>query len=142
MTDVVCPFDDCDYSGSVGSVEAHISGSGGGEHSGEFGADHRADLVEQAEERLNGGGRPVEATQSGDVTETDEGSGTSSSGAKEGGETATSSGSKVPPTTALIVASLVFGLAAFSGSAGTAVDGDGADDADDQDADPDGGLIG
>jgi hypothetical protein len=137
MTDVVCPFDNCDYSGPVGSVEAHISGSGGGEHRGEFGADHRADLVEQAEEKLNGGGGPAEATESGDVSGTEKGSGPSSSGATEGGGAATSSGSKVPPSKALIGASLLFALAAFTGSSGgTATDG-GADG----DADPDGGLL-
>ena len=140
MTDVVCPFDNCDYSGPVGSVEAHISGSGGGEHRGEFGADHRADLVDQAEEKLNGDGRPpVDATESGDATETDNGGDRSSSGATEGGGTPTSSGSKMPPSKALIGASLLFALAAFTGSTdGAAVDSAAEEDAEE----PDSGLIG
>jgi hypothetical protein len=142
MTDVVCPFDNCDYSGPVGSVEAHISGSGGGEHRGEFGADHRADLVEQAEEKLNGAAVPVESKESGDVTETDKGTDTSSSGATEGGETATPSGSKVPPSKALIGASILFALAAFTGSSGGATTETTADVDADRDAEPDGGLIG
>jgi hypothetical protein len=143
MTDVVCPFDNCDYSGPVGSVEAHISGSGGGEHRGEFGADHRADLVEQAEEKLNGGGVPVESKELGDATETDGRADASSSGATEGGEAATSSGSKVPPSKALIGASLLFALAAFTGSSGgTAVDSAAEEDAEEDAEEPGGGLIG
>jgi hypothetical protein len=138
MTDVVCPFDNCDYSGPVGSVEAHISGSGGGEHRGEFGADHRADLVEQAEEKLNGGGVPVESKESGDVSGMDGGDGASSSGATEGGETPTSSESKVSPSKALIGASVLFALAAFTGSSSGAT----VDQAAEEDADlPDGGLL-
>jgi hypothetical protein len=143
MTDVVCPFDNCDYSGPVGSVEAHISGSGGGEHRGEFGADHRADLVEQAEAKLNGDGwPPVEATESGDVTETDEGDDPRSTGAKETGAAPTSERSKVPPSKALIGASVLFALAAFTGSGAEAATEATTDTDADQDAEPDGGLIG
>jgi hypothetical protein len=137
MAEVECPLNGCDYTGCVGSVEAHISGSQGGGHRGEFGADHRADLVDQAEEKLNGAPVPVESKESGDVTETDGGADSSSSGATEGDETATSSGSKVPPSTALIGASVLFALAAFTGSSGGAT----VDSAAEEDADLDGGLL-
>lgn len=141
MTEVECPMDGCDYTGRVESVEAHISGSQSGGHRGEFGADRRAELVDRAEAKLNGGRVPgVEATEPGDVIETEEGDGTSSTGAKEGDGTATSAESKVAPSKALIVASLVFGLSALSGlSSG---DGGEVEAADTGDADrPDGGLL-
>lgn len=128
----------CDYTGRVGSVEAHISGSQSGGHRGEFGADRRAELVEQAEEELNGGGRPpVEATKPGDVTETGEGDDTSSSGAMETGGEPTSAGAKMPPSKALIGASVLFALAAFTGSSGGTSDADAGENS----GEPDGGLL-
>jgi hypothetical protein len=51
---------------------------------------------------------------------------------------ATSSGSKVPPSTALIGASVLFALAAFTGSSsGATVHSDAEEDGEE----PDGGLI-
>jgi hypothetical protein len=132
----------CDYTGRVGSVEAHISGSQSDGHRGEFGADRRAELVEQAEKKLNDGGASLaEPMESGDATGTEKGGERSSSGATEGGEAATSSGSKMPPSKALIGASVLFALAAFTGS-GAGATAEATTDTDaDQDAEPDGGLI-
>jgi hypothetical protein len=133
MVEVECPTDGCDYTGRVESVEAHISGSQSDGHRGEFGADRRAELVERAEEKLNGDDEPME---SGDVTGTNDRGDTSSTGSMDGDETATSVESKMSPSKALIGASVLFALAAFTGSgAGTTADAD-------QDAEPDGGLIG
>ncbi len=132
----------CDYTGRVGSVEAHISGSQSGGHRGEFGADRRAELVEQAEEKLNGDGvSPAEPTELGGVTETEDGDGTSSSGAMETGGEPTSAGAKMAPSKALIGASILFALAAFTGSGAEATTEATTDTDADQDAEPDGGLI-
>jgi hypothetical protein len=49
MVEVSCPLGDCDYTGPVKSVEAHISGSTEDDHEGEVGRRHREGLVEQAE---------------------------------------------------------------------------------------------
>lgn len=51
MAEVNCPVEsDCGYTGSVGSVEAHISGSQQGDHKGAVGRHHREELVDQAED--------------------------------------------------------------------------------------------
>jgi hypothetical protein len=44
MDDVECPVDGCEYSGEKDSVEAHISSSTDGEHSGKSGSEFRSEL--------------------------------------------------------------------------------------------------
>jgi hypothetical protein len=44
MGEVGCPVGECDYSGAPESVEAHISGSTGGGHSGALGSEYREEL--------------------------------------------------------------------------------------------------
>jgi hypothetical protein len=122
MVEIGCPMDGCDFTGGVGSVEGHISGAQSGEHGGEVGRHFREELVERAEVAAEEG-------ESGDVTE--------ANSTPEGSPTATSSGARIAPSTALIVASLVFGLSAFAGSTSETATEAGAD----EDADPDGGLI-
>lgn len=53
MVDVECPLDGCEYTGSVKSVEAHISGNSRGEHQGKVGRQFRDRLVD-------GSSQPVE----------------------------------------------------------------------------------
>lgn len=52
MAQVECPFGGCDFAGSVGSVEAHISGSTSGDHQGEVGRNHREYLTREAERTI------------------------------------------------------------------------------------------
>jgi hypothetical protein len=123
MVEIGCPVDGCDFTGNVDSVEGHISGAQSGDHGGEVGRHFREELIERAEVAAEGG-------ESGDASETNY--------APEGSPTATSSGTRIAPSTALIVASVVFGLSAFAGSTSetateTAADQDGEE--------PDGGLI-
>lgn len=70
MVDVECPIDGCGYSGSVKSVEGHISGATSGEHGGAVGQNYRGDLVEAAkasaeENERNPLGRATDAAPSG-----------------------------------------------------------------------------
>lgn len=44
MSEVDCPVGGCEYSGEPKSVEAHISSSTSGEHSGKSGSEHRDEL--------------------------------------------------------------------------------------------------
>jgi len=51
MAKIDCPLEECDYSGSVREVEAHISGGTDANHSGHSGAEFREELVAAAEDR-------------------------------------------------------------------------------------------
>lgn len=124
MVEVECPVEpDCDYSGSVGSVEAHISGSQSGDHRGEVGRDHRGELVAQAEGRSpEGATTPDEVAESPNGVQTDttpfevgsEGDPDPSEG--EGSPATSEGGSRpdIPPQTALIAATALFGLWALA----------------------------
>jgi len=65
MAEVECPVGGCDYSGPVGSVEAHLSGSTEGEHSGSTGRDFREELVEEAENTAEAGSTEGSETKDG-----------------------------------------------------------------------------
>lgn len=100
MGNIGCVVEGCEYSsGSVESVEAHISGSTRGEHSGLLGRNHREALVEEAE-ATSEAGRNLAV------------------GLGEAGESGGSSGAKFPASTALVVATLVLVVSAV-------VEGDG-----------------
>lgn len=64
MGEVGCPVGECDYSGAPESVEAHISGSTGGGHSGALGSEYREELRSGSPVGLEGSagsGSPVRA---------------------------------------------------------------------------------
>jgi hypothetical protein len=143
LVTVECPVDGCDYEGSVGSVEGHISGSQSGDHDGWVGRDHRKDLVEQAEGSLNESdgastlpGKSPDGSRGEDQSES-------------GGDSATQEGVDIAPSKALIGATLAFvviSLATSSGSgeseASTSEARTGGGDQADGGDDLDGGLVG
>jgi hypothetical protein len=73
MDEVDCPVDGCDYSGEANSVEAHISSSTDGGHSGKAGSEFRSDLQDgsptEKEPEGEGSGDTIEAD---DLAETAE----------------------------------------------------------------------
>lgn len=99
MVSVECPVDGCDYSGSVGSVEAHISGSQSGDHRGKVGRHFRDELVDRAEVTIN-----PPATDAGGLGESPDGS--SDDDHPEGGGDASSDGPPIPPGKALVASTL------------------------------------
>lgn len=60
MAQATCPVGDCDYTAPVKSVEAHISGSGSGEHAGRVGREFREQLVGTVEDAANGASEVAE----------------------------------------------------------------------------------
>jgi len=93
-TDVVCPVENCEYTGPVSSVEAHISRSVEGAHGGEVGRVYREGLTAQAEGHDESS---ADGTESGDATESSGHSGAALS--VEGGTSnqgSTSDGLPVP----------------------------------------------
>lgn len=76
MSEVDCPVDGCDYSGEANSVEAHISSSTDGEHSGKAGSEFRSDLqdgsTEEKEPDEPGADGPDETVTAEDLAETAE----------------------------------------------------------------------
>jgi hypothetical protein len=110
LVSVECPFDGCDYTGSVGSVEGHISGSQSGDHQGEVGRHFRGDLVEEAEAAINGG-----TTEGADLSESPDGSGDGYRSGED--EDASSGGGSLPPGKAVVVSTLILLVSAFGSSA-------------------------
>jgi hypothetical protein len=132
LVSVECPVDGCDYSGSVGSVEGHISGSQSGGHRGKVGRHYRDELVDRAETTIN-----LPATDEGELGESPDGS--SADDHPEGGGDASSDDPPIPPGKALVASTLVvLGLAL-----GTTTDAETSVEAvDDQDgADGDGEIV-
>jgi len=124
LVSVECPFDGCDYTGSVDSVEGHISGSQSGDHRGEVGRHFREELVDRAEESIN--------SPSTDILDLDESpDGSSADDHPEGGEDASSDGPPIPPGKALVASTIGLIALAFGTttdaetSVETADDGDG-----------------
>lgn len=75
MSEVDCPVDGCDYSGEANSVEAHISSSTDGEHSGKAGSEFRSDLQDgstDGKEPDEPDGDPDETVAAEDLAETAE----------------------------------------------------------------------
>lgn len=54
MATTECPVGGCDFTDTIKSVEAHISGNPSGGHSGKVGREFRDQLVDQVESELNG----------------------------------------------------------------------------------------
>jgi hypothetical protein len=109
MAEVACAVDGCGYRGTVSEVEAHISGSTSGGHSGEVGRHHREELVSRAERR--GGGAAdlagsQDATVEGDVSD----------GPGEVGSPALEQVGGLPPRWAMAVVAMVFIAGALSSS--------------------------
>lgn len=143
MVSVECPFDGCDYTGSVGSVEGHISGSQSGDHQGEVGRHFREELVDRAEGSLNGG-----TTDLLDLGESPDDSG--GDDRSEGGEDASSDGPPIPPGKALVASTVGLIALAFGTTTDAETSVEAADDSDGEQAtdsdgwpgdDLDGGLI-
>lgn len=99
MVSVECPVEGCDYSAPVESVEGHLSASTDGDHEGRLGLNHRQELVERAEEKINGEATDTpKLSKSPDVTETDDRS--------ESGEKHSDDGPPVPPGKALVASTI------------------------------------
>jgi hypothetical protein len=64
MERLQCPF--CDYRGSCGQIEAHISGKTDEAHSGKLGSDWRNTIRDSVDEESSGDSEPVESEESQD----------------------------------------------------------------------------
>lgn len=143
MVFVECPVEGCEYTGSVGSVEGHISASQSGGHGGEVGRHFREELVEQAEETINGG-----ATDSEELPESPDVSGDEDR-SEEGGS-ASEDDPSIPPGKAVVASTLGLVLLYLGGTAETETEVEAAGEEDEQAADdpfgwpgddPAGGLV-
>ena len=112
-----CPF--CDYEGSPGSVEAHISGMSDEAHVGKFGANHREDIEES--EGLVQAVPPVEDRDDDPDDDPDAtGGATSASAGSEGGGSA--GFTLVAATVALALVVLLVSTSGPSGGDGEVAD--------------------
>lgn len=147
MTEVDCTVGGCGYTGTVESVEAHISGSTRDGHAGEVGRHHREALVEQAEAEAGGVldvGESADGTEDDDPTGSPLGVAEAATSESDGPEVAGPVGfaGSVNPVAVLAVLSVV-ALLYFSYGAtvgGGALDADGSEpEAGEQD--PAGGMV-
>jgi len=135
LVSVECPLDGCDYSGSVGSVEAHISGSQSGDHRGKVGRHLREELVDQAETTIN-----VPATDSEGLGESPGAS--SADDHPEGGGDASSDGPPIPPGKALVASTIGLIALAFGTTTDAETSVEATDDQDGEQATDSGGWPG